>query len=195
MKMTGKFVLLLVAMLALFLGQAQAQRCLPGMKGVQLMADMVDGFYCGKDRNDAGLTFGLAVSTYAKGGNKWVSGIEIMRRYYPYRNTRIPLEQYTAEDGYYYNFFSGPKKTVFLNMGFSGMMGYETVNGGKRLLSDGAALKRYESFIYGGAVTLEAETYLSDKVVLLLRLRERILWGSAAKHFHTLYGLGIKYIL
>ena len=42
--MTGKFVLLLAAMLALFLGQAQAQRCLPGMKGVQLMADMVDGF-------------------------------------------------------------------------------------------------------------------------------------------------------
>ena len=43
--MTGKFVLLLAAMLALFLGQAQAQRCLPGMKGVQLMADMVDGFF------------------------------------------------------------------------------------------------------------------------------------------------------
>ena len=34
MRMTGKFVLLLAAMLALFLGQAQAQRCLPGMKGV-----------------------------------------------------------------------------------------------------------------------------------------------------------------
>ncbi len=81
--MTGKFVLLLAAMLALFLGQAQAQRCLPGMKGVQLMADMVDGFYCGKERNDTGFAFGLAVSTYAKGGNKWASGIEIMRRYYP----------------------------------------------------------------------------------------------------------------
>lgn len=30
MRMTGKFVLLFAAMLALFLGQAQAQRCLPG---------------------------------------------------------------------------------------------------------------------------------------------------------------------
>lgn len=90
MRMTGKFVLLLAVMLALFLGQAQAQRCLPGMKGVQLMADMVDGFYCGKERNDTGFAFGLSVSTYARGGNKWVSGIEIMRRYYPYRNTRIP---------------------------------------------------------------------------------------------------------
>ena len=113
MRITGKFVLLLVAMLALFLGQARAQRCLPGMKGVQLMADMVDGFYCGKECNDTGFAFGLAVSTYAKGGNKWVSGIEIMRRYYPYRNTRIPLEQYTAEGGYFYNFFSDPGKNVF----------------------------------------------------------------------------------
>lgn len=49
MRMTGKFVLLLAAMLALFLGQAQAQRCLPGMKGVQLMADMVDGFIAGRN--------------------------------------------------------------------------------------------------------------------------------------------------
>ena len=52
-------------------------------------------------------------------------------RYYPYRNTRIPLEQYTAEGGYYYNFFSDPGKNVFLNIGASGLMGYETVNGGK----------------------------------------------------------------
>lgn len=57
-------------------------------------------------------------------------------------------------------------------------MGYETVNGGKGLLFDGAALKKHESFIYGGAVTLEAETYLSDKVVLLLRLRGCVFFGG-----------------
>ena len=110
----------------------------------------------GRTVSDTGFAFGLAVSTYAKGGNKWVSGIEIMWRYYPYRNTRIPLEQYTAEGGYYYNFFSDPGKNVFLNIGASGLMGYETVNGGKGLLFDGAVLKKHESFIYGGAVILEA---------------------------------------
>ena len=86
-----------------------------------------------------------------------------MWRYYPYRNTRIPLEQYTAEGGYYYNFFSDPGKNVFLNIGASGLMGYETVNGGKGLLFDGAVLKKHESFIYGGAVILEAETYLQTR--------------------------------
>lgn len=195
MKAHMKFVMLFTAMLALFAGQAKAQRCLPGMKGVQFTAEMVDGFYSKANRGDAGFAFGIAASTYAKGENKWVFGAEIMQRYYPYRSGRIPLGQYMAEGGYYYNFFSDPKKIVFLNVGVSGMMGYEAVNGGKKLLSDGAALRKYESFIYGGVVTLEAETYLSDKVVLLLRLRERIIWGSAAKHFHSQYGLGIKYIL
>ena len=190
-----KFLSLTLALLALAIGQADAQRCLPGMKGVQCTADMADGFYSSANRNDAGFAFGLSVSTYTKGGNQWKFGGEIMQRYYPYRNTRIPLAQYTGEGGYYYNFFSDPTKVLFLNIGGSALMGYEAVNGGKRLLNDGAALQGYESFIYGGAVTLEAEAYLSDKVVLLFRLRERVLWGSAASNFHTQYGLGIKIIL
>ena len=74
------------------------------------------------------------------------------------------------------------------------MLGYESVNGGKRLLYDGATLDN-ANLIYGGAITLEAETYLSDRLVLLLRLRERILWGSASTHAHFQYGIGIKYIL
>ena len=103
--------------------------------------------------------------------------------------------QYTGEGGYYYNIFSSPNKTVFLSIGGSAMLGYESVNGEKRLLYDGATLGQCESFIYGGAITLEAETYLSDRLVLLLRLRERILWGSASTHAHFQYGIGIKYIL
>lgn len=195
MKRIPKSLLLFVAMLALTIGQANAQRCLPDMKGVQFTADMVDGFYSKSSSNDAGFAFELSVSTYTKSGNQWKFGGEIMQRYYPYRSTRIPLAQYTGEGGYYYNVFSDPKKTFFLNIGGSALMGYESVNNGKKLLSDGATLRKTESFIYGGALTLEAEAYLSDKVVLLFRLRERALWGSAANKFHTQYGLGIKIIL
>lgn len=181
-----------LALLALSIGRADAQRCLPGMKGVQFTADMADRFYSHANRNDAGFAFGLSVSTYTKGGNQWKFGGEILQRYYPYRSTRIPLYQYTGEAGYYYNFFSDAKKMFFLNVGGSALAGYESVNGGKKLLDDGAALKKPEAFIYGGAITLEAEAYLSDKVVLMFRLRERILWGSAANYFHTQYGLGLK---
>ena len=110
------------------------------------------------------------------------------------RNTHIPTAQYTGEGGYYHTFFSSPGKVLFLNLGVSALLGYETVNGGKRLLDDGAALYRCESFIYGGAATLEAEGYLSDRVVLLLRLRERFVWGGASGRCHCQYGIGLKYI-
>ena len=121
-------------------------------------------------------------------------GGETLRRNIPYRNTHIPTAQYTGEGGYYHTFFSSLGKVLFLNLGVSALLGYETVNGGKKLLDDGAALHRCESFIYGGAATLEAEGYLSDRVVLLLRLRERFVWGGASGRCHCQYGIGVKYI-
>ena len=58
-----RYVYVTLALLALMAGQARAQRCLPGMKGVRLTAEMADGFYCGANRHDAGYAFSLAVST------------------------------------------------------------------------------------------------------------------------------------
>ena len=138
-----RYVYVTLALLALMTGQAHAQRCLPGMKGVRLTAEMADGFYCGANRHDAGYAFSLAVSTYTKKGNQWVFGGETLRRNIPYRNTHIPTAQYTGEGGYYHTFFSSPGKVLFLNLGVSALLGYETVNGGKRLLDDGAALHRW----------------------------------------------------
>lgn len=187
-------IYLVIALLALFMGQAKAQRHLRGMKGVQLTAEMVDGFHSPGNRTDAGYALSLAVFNYAGGGHKWMYGGEVMRRNCPYRNTGIPLVQYTGEAGYYRNLFSCPGKVVFLNIGLSGLLGYENVNGGERLLGDGAGLRKHEAFVYGGALTLEAEACLTDCLSLGLRLRERVLWGSAAGHFHTQYGILLKYI-
>lgn len=97
-----RYVYITLALLALMAGQAHAQRCLPGMKGVRLTAEMADGFYCGANRHDAGYAFSLAVSTYTKKGNQWVFGGETLRRNLPYRNTHIPTAQYTGEGGYYH---------------------------------------------------------------------------------------------
>lgn len=41
-------------MLALFAGQAHAQRCLPKMKGIRLTAGMADGFYAKSASNNTG---------------------------------------------------------------------------------------------------------------------------------------------
>ena len=193
--MMRRYVYAWMILLTMAVSDAMAQRGLPGMSSVEFGMDMVDGFYGGDRKDKTGYALHMTAQTYTKRGNKWTYGVELLRRNYPYRNGRIPLSQYTAEAGYAYNFYSSPEKLFFLSAGISGMLGYEAVNKGKRLLWDGASLSETESFLYGGALTLEAETYLTDRLVFVLRLRERILWGGSASLFHTGFGVGLRYIL
>lgn len=178
-----------------FSGGAHAQRQLPGMQGIQVTGGMVDGIYSSKQDNEAGYYFGVAMATYVKNGNKWVFGAEFMERYYPYREVRLPVSQFTAEGGYYLKILSDPSKIFLLSLGGSALAGYETSNWGEKTLYDGSTLRHKDAFIYGGAITLELETYLTDRIVLLLSGRERILWGNSTGHFHTQFGIGLKFII
>lgn len=190
-----RFWFLLVASLALFTGQADAQRCLPKMRGIELRGGMADGFYSHKSRDDAGYYVGAALSTYTKGRDKWVFGVEYLSRYYPYKVGRIPMAQFTAEGGYYYRFFADPSHTFLFYLGGSALTGYETVNWGDKRLYDGSTIRNRDRFLYGGAVTLEVEAYLTDRIILSLSGRERCLWGTTTGHFHTQYGIGVKFII
>ncbi len=188
-------IILTLALCFALAGEAYAQRCLPGMRGIQVTGGMVDGFYSSSTQSETGYYFGAAMATYTKNCNKWVFGAEYLQRYYPYRETRIPLAQFTAEGGYYLNILSDPSKTFFLSLGGSALAGYETSNWGEKLLYDGATLTGEDAFIYGGALTLEIETYLSDRMVLLFTGRERILFGSDISKFHTQFGVGIRIMI
>ncbi|WP_373722365.1 MULTISPECIES: conjugal transfer protein TraO [Bacteroidales] len=175
--------------------QAYAQRCLPGMQGIQVTGGMVDGLHRSEGKNELGYYFGLSMATYSKHAHKWVFGAEFLNKYYPYGESRIPVSQFTAEGGYYLNFLSAPNKTLLFSFGGSALAGYETSNRGEKLLSDGATLRNKDGFVYGGAVTLETETYLSDRIVLLLTARERVLWGTSTGRFHTQFGVGLKFMI
>ena len=188
------FILTIVLCFA-FSGGAYAQRCLPGMKGIQVTGGMVDGIYSSSNKNETGYYFGMAMATYTKNANKWVFGAEFLNRYYPYKNDRIPVTQFTAEGGYYLKFLSDPNKIVLFSLGGSALAGYETSNWGEKILFDGSTLRNKDRFLYGGAITLEMETYLADRVVLLLTARERILFGGTTGKFHTQFGLGLKFII
>ncbi len=189
-----KAMFFLAALLVLTM-QANAQRCLPQMKGIQLTSGMADGFYNRSNRNETGYYFGTALSSYTKNGDKWVFGGEYLLKYYPYKVIGIPIAQFTAEGGYYWNFLSDAGKTFFLSIGGSALIGYESVNRGEKLLFDGSTLSNDDAFIYGGAATLELECYLTNSIALLLNARERCLWGGSTGHFHAQFGAGIKFIL
>ncbi len=191
-----RIILILAAMvLCLALTDvARAQRYLPGQTGVELSGGFVNGL---KFRPAEGARFyaNLSMSTYNRKGNRWVFGAEYLGRGFAYRETSIPVAQITAEGGHYINFLSDPSKTVFLSVGGSALAGYETLNRGERLLYDGARLTGKDGFIYGGAVSVEIETYITDRIVFLVRARERVLFGGEVGTFQFQLGAGFKFII
>ncbi len=190
-----RVIIISLALCFAFTGGAYAQRCLLGMRGIQVTGGMADGFYSSSTQHETGYYFGAAMATYTKHCNKWVFGAEYLQRYYPYKDRRLPLAQFTAEGGYFLNILADGSKTFFLSLGGSALAGYETVNWGEQLLFDGSTLESRDRFIYGGAIMLEMETYLSDRVILLLTGRQRILFGSDVAKFHTQFGIGFRFMI
>ena len=167
-----------------------AQRYLPGMSGLQFTAGLDNSLSLKK-----GYYTGIAFSRYTKGANRRVFGAEYLEKRYPYKDLTIPQSQFTADAGFYYKFLSDSRKTFFVSVGASVLGGYETVNRNKKILPDGATLNNGDAFLYGGAATLECETYLTDRLVFLTSVRERFLMGSSIGKFTTQFGIGIKIII
>jgi hypothetical protein len=189
-----KKYLLMMAVSFICVGMANAQRYLPGLLGMEFTGGFVDGFKPSKQ--DGRAFYGnISLSAYTKKGNRWVFGVEYLQKQFEYRAVYLPVTQVTAEGGHYFRFLSDGSKTLFFSIGASAIAGYETLNRGKQLLYDGAILKDKGGFIYGGAISFEIETYLSDRFVLLIRARERIIPGSAINRFQFLIGGGIKIII
>jgi hypothetical protein len=189
-----KKYLLVMAISFICVGTAGAQRYLPGLLGVEFTGGFADGFKLSKQ--DGRAFYGnISLSAYTKKRNRWVFGAEYLQKQFEYRAVYLPVTQVTAEGGHYFRFLSDGSKTLSFSIGAGAIAGYETLNRGERLLYDGAMLKDKGGFIYGGAISFEMEAYLSDRLVLLVRARERIIPGSTINRFHFLIGGGIKIII
>ena len=187
-----KILIIFAAMLTLFGGRAMAQRCLPGMSAVEVRADMVNGFYTGNSRN-CGYDFGVFYSVFKGNANSWSFGGEYLQTYRPYgEKGRIPVAQFTGEVGYNLHIVSDYSQTFHLYGGVSALGGYETVNWSKHILSDGSTIKNGDAFIYGGALTLSADFYLSDRLALGAHVKERFVFGNDTGHFLTQFGVHVK---
>ena len=187
-----KILIIFAAMLTLFGGRAMAQRCLPGMSAVEVRADMVNGFYTGDSRN-CGYDFGVFYSVFKGNANTWSFGGEYLQNYKPYgEKGRIPVAQFTGEVGYNLHIISDYSQTFHLYGGVWVLGGYETVNWGKHTLSDGSTIRNGDAFIYGGALTLSADFYLSDRLALGAHVKERFVFGNDTGHFLTQFGVHVK---
>lgn len=184
-----KSILMFIVCITSF-GYVDAQRYLPGQEGIQVTTGTVNGINLKK-----AFYAGASVATYTKNDSHWVIGAEFLQKQLDYSQVQIPVAQFTVEGGYYYSFLSDPSKTLLLSIGASGLVGYETSNWGNKMLFDGATLLNQDAFLYGGALALELETFITDRIILLVNARERILWGSSIGTFSTQLGTGLKIII
>ncbi|MNY73621.1 Conjugative transposon protein TraO [compost metagenome] len=80
-----------------------------------------------------------------------------------------------------------------MNAAIIGVIGYESINRGEVLLFDGAKILSQDNFIYGAGGRLSIETYLSDRFVLLLQVRTKVLWGTDQEQFRPSAGAGLRF--
>lgn len=183
-----KKIIIILIVLLVSNTSIEAQRYLPEQKGIQITGGITDG-----DFNS--FHTGVAYTRYDRHSNRWMLGAEFLNRKTDYSNQKVPISQFTAEGGYFLSIFSDRNRIVTFSVGLSALTGYETINWGDKILPDGARIEDRDRFIYGGAATFEIETYVTDRIVILLNVRERAMWGGDTDRFHNQIGLGIKYII
>lgn len=184
-------MLLIMCLVAIVTG-THAQRLIPRQRGLQLSIGVP---ITEKNLFDNGnCTAEMAMIINHKRANHWLLGLEYTKKNYAYRNTKIPAETFAFEGGYMLNLFSDAEKNVLLNTGITAILGYETVNRGEKLLYDGATLLENDHFLYGGAYHLALDVFVMDNLVLFVKGKCNILWGSDVEMFRPSLQTGIKII-
>lgn len=167
---------------------AQAQRMLPKQKGLEVNAGTLSD-----DHPDRNYYLNIGMTVNAKNGNYQLWALEYTQQYDEYKDFRLPQETYTAEGGYSFLLLGDARKNISLNTAITGVLGYESINHGEALLYDGAKILTEDNFIYGAGGRLTIETYLSDRFVLILQGRTKVLWGTDLEQFRPSAGVGLRF--
>lgn len=183
-----KRYILIIALILACITVTHAQRMLSGTKGLQIN---VGSLSLKEPRKNYGL--GIMLTGNRKNGSYFICGAEYTHRLANYRSMEIPLETYTGEVGYSVQLLTDSRRIIAINTSLTALAGYETVNKGKSLLSDGAMLLDQNHFIYGASARLSLETYLSDRFVIVLQGSGRLIWGTDLNRFRSLAGIGLRF--
>lgn len=167
---------------------AHSQRMLPKQKGLELNFGVLSD---GNIKHDYVINIGMTVN--GKNGNYQLWALEYTQRYHNYKTITIPQQTYTAQGGYNFFLLGDTHKNVTLNLGITAIIGYESINRGKTTLYDGAKLLSEDNFVYGAGGRLSLETYLTDRFVLILQGRTKVLWGTDLEQFRPSAGLGLRF--
>ena len=186
-----KYLFLLACAVATML-PAQAQRLIPKQKGIEVVGSLPiikgEKFFA---KDNFGV--GLSLTRYLKRENYTFMGMDYEQQNMPYRDYGVKLKDALLHLGYMHPIMSDNGKNVLLYGGVSALGGYEEINNDKQLLPDGAKLLDRSHFVYGGALHLSLECFLTDNVLLLLKGQGRVLFGTDVHRFRPALSAGVKF--
>ena len=170
----------------------QAQRLVPGQKGLEVSASMpiVKGKSLFK-QDDFGMT--LSLSHYLKRGKYTFLSAGYEQQALRYRNYQVPLRDYLLQMGYAHPLLSDKGKNVFFYLGASAVAGYEDINKGEKLLPDGAKLLDGSRWVYGAGLHTSVELFLTDRIIVGGKAQLRYLFNSDVHRLRPTLSLGLRY--
>ena len=191
--MKKKIILSVCAAVAMaFSLPSQAQRLIPKQRGIEVVGSvpLIKG-----EKLFGGDNFGVGISLthYLKRENYTFVGVEYEQQNMPYRSYNVKLKDALLHLGYMHPIVSDNGKNVFLYGGISALGGYEQLNEDKRLLPDGVMLLDRSRFVYGGAVHGSVEVFLTDRVLFLVKMQGRLLFGSDVHRFRPAVSAGLRF--
>lgn len=167
---------------------AHAQRMLPGQKGLEINT----GSLSSRQFNH-NYYFNAGLSMMKKEGNYVLVALEYTHERGTYKAKQIPLETYTAEAGYSLRLLSDTRKWMNLNGTLTAVAGYERINKGDSILFDGSQINNKGGLVYGAGSRLSLETYLNDRLVLLIQGSAKLLWNTSRDQLRPSAGIGLRF--
>ena len=181
-----------VTVAMLFSLPSNAQRLIPKQRGIEVLGSvpLIKG-----EKLFTGDNFGVGISLtrYLKRENYTFVGVEYEQQKMPYRSYNVKLKDALLQVGYMHPVLSDRGKNVFLYGGISALGGYEQLNEDKKLLPDGATLLDRSRFVYGGAVHSSVEVFLTDRVLFLVKMQGRFLFGTDVHSFRPAVSAGLRF--
>lgn len=171
---------------------SQAQRLIPKPRGIEVVGSvpLIKG-----EKFLAADNFGMgaALTRYLGRENYTFVMAEYEQQNMPYRSYNVKLKDALLQVGYMLPVLSDRGKNVLLYGGISALGGYEVLNKDKRLLPDGATLLDRSRFVYGGAVHGSVEVFLTDRVLFLVKMQGRLLFGTDVHRFRPAVSAGLRF--
>ncbi|WP_431609232.1 conjugal transfer protein TraO [Chryseobacterium sp. 'Rf worker isolate 10'] len=167
-----------------------AQRLMQGKKGIELSM----GRTWGENFLPNPFYMQAGISITKKKGNYLLGAFDYSHRKYAFEEVEIPVESFAAEGSYNLYVLGDWTRTVSLYVGLGAVAGYEIVNESKKMLPTGAVILNENRYMYGGALRLSLETYLGNRLVLLVHGKTRYLMGTTLERFRPAAGMGIRFI-